>query len=162
MNILIGTLVIWAAVFFAWHRLGQSGRQHEALARTVDLLKFTGPRIGLALLGAGLFAELLPQAQVRALLGEEAGFAAILLASVLGPITPGGAFVSFAIGAGALKAGAALAPIMAYTTAWALFSSTKILAYELPLLGGRSFLLRLAVTWPIPLLVGAIVYMLPL
>lgn len=161
MNIIIGTIVIWAGVIFAWRRLGHSQQQQEALARSVDLLKYTLPRIAIALLGAGLFAELLPQDQVRSVLGKEAGFGAILLASILGPITPGGAFVSFAIGAGALKAGAAIAPVMAYTTAWALFSTTKILAYELPLLGGRNFMLRFAVTWPLPLLVGGIAYFLP-
>lgn len=160
MNILIGTIVIWAGVFYAWQRLGRTGQQGEAIAAAVELLKFTLPRIGIALLGAGLFAELLPQDQVRSILGREAGFGAIVLASFLGPITPGGAFVCFAIGAGALKAGAAIAPIMAYTTAWALFSTSKILAYELPLLGGRNFMLRFAVTWPIPLLVGGIVYFL--
>ena len=46
---------------------------------------------------------------------------------------------------------------MAYVTGWSLFSMTKVLAYELPLLGRRAMLLRLAVSWPVPLLLGGVV-----
>jgi len=114
-------------------------------------------RVLIALLGAGFFAELLPEAQVRRLLGSDAGLAGVLLAVALGPITPGGAFVSFAVGAAALKAGAAPTAVVAYVTSWSLFSTTKIFAYEVPFMGWRATATRLLVSLPVPFAVAALV-----
>ncbi|MEO1314113.1 MAG: hypothetical protein AAFV27_09590 [Pseudomonadota bacterium] len=155
MNILIGTVVLGLAALVVWQRLG--ARRDEAMARTLELLRFTMPRVIVALLGAGFFAELLPEAQMQAWFGTDAGFGGLLLAVLLGPVTPGGAFVSFAIGAAALKAGAGVAPVIGYVTAWSLFSLSKILVYEVPILGAQTVLVRLAVSWPFPLLVGGAV-----
>ncbi|OWU75061.1 hypothetical protein ATO3_08920 [Marinibacterium profundimaris] len=127
------------------------------MAATKATLAFTLPRIVVALVGAGLFAELLPDDQVQAFFGADGGWKGILLAACLGPPTPGGAFVSFAIGAAALKAGASVPAVLTYVTSWALFSTTKILTYEIPMMGARAMWLRVALSWPIPFIVGAVV-----
>ncbi|MBB95856.1 MAG: hypothetical protein CML68_14845 [Rhodobacteraceae bacterium] len=159
MNIVIGTVLLLGLAGWFWLKLGPDARP-EALSRTRSTLAFTLPRIVVALVGAGLFAELLPPDRVQALFGEDGGWKAILLAALLGPPTPGGAFVSFAIGAAALKAGASIPAVLAYVTSWSLFSITKILVYEIPMMGSRAMWLRVALSWPFPLAVGGLALML--
>lgn len=154
MNILIGTIVITALAIALWWRLPNAEWRNAAYQATIQTLAFTLPRILVALLGAGFVAELLPTEHVQALFGKQSGMFGILLAAIMGPITPGGAFVSFAIGAAALKAGAATAQVLTYVTAWALFSLTKILAYELPFLGRQTALIRIAICLPVPFYLG--------
>ncbi|MEM0950128.1 MAG: hypothetical protein AAGK37_22230 [Pseudomonadota bacterium] len=156
MNILVGTLLIGVAAIWLWSRLPNAAWRAASYRAALDTLYFTSPRILVALLGAGFFAELLPEQQVRALLGRDAGLLAVGLAILLGPLTPGGAFVSFAIAAAALKAGAAPVPAIAYVTSWALFSTTKIFAYELAFMGRQLTLTRILVSLPVPFVVAAL------
>lgn len=153
MNILIGTVLLSGLSIWFYFKLGPN-RRPDAFAATYDTLCFTLPRIVVALVGAGLFAELLPADRVEALFGHQGGLRAIALATALGPLTPGGAFVSFAIGAAALKAGASVPAVLAYVTSWGLFSLTKILTYELPMMGARALWIRVALSIPVPFVVG--------
>ncbi|KUP95066.1 hypothetical protein [Tritonibacter horizontis] len=156
MNILIGTVLITVAAIWLWCKLPNDDWRRASYRASYDTLLFTAPRILVALLGAGFFAELLPADQVRQVLGAEAGVSAVLLAIALGPITPGGAFVSFAIAAAALKAGAAPVAAVAYVTSWSLFSMTKIFAYELSFMGRSATLSRILVSLPVPFAVAAL------
>jgi len=158
VNIVIGTVILWAAAVWLWTRLPNPAWRNAAIGNTWSTLKFTMPRVVVALLGAGLFAELLPEDQMRGLFGDGAGLIGLLLAIALGPITLGGAFVSFAIGAAALKSGAAPLAVLGYVTSWSLFSVTKILAYEAPILGTPTLWKRLAVSIPVPLIVVLIAH----
>lgn len=153
MNIVIGTaLLLGLAVWF--RRLLGPDRMPEALSATWRTLAFTLPRICVALIGAGFFAELLPGEKVQSLFGPEAGILSFPIAAALGVLTPGGAFVSFAIAAAALQAGADIPAVLSYVTAWALFSLSRTLAYEAPMMGGAVVRLRFLVSWPIPIAVG--------
>lgn len=156
MNILIGTLLIGAGAVWLWARLPDRAWRVEAYRASFHTFLFTAPRVLVALLGAGFFAELLPEAQVRQLLGTEAGVSAVLLAIAAGPITPGGAFVSFAIAAAALRAGADPVAAVAYVVSWSLFSTTKIFAYEVSFMGRQATIARLAVSLPVPFVVAAL------
>ena len=156
MNIIIGTFVIGAAAVLLWLKLPNGEWRLASYLASIDTFLFTAPRVLIALLGAGFFAELLPENEVRQLLGEEAGIAAVLLAVVLGPLTPGGAFVSFAIAAAALKTGASPVAAIAYVTSWSLFSTTKIFAYELSFMGRRATLLRILVSLPVPFVISGL------
>ncbi|MGB5862791.1 MAG: hypothetical protein WBG95_00665 [Sulfitobacter sp.] len=158
MNIIIGTFVIGAAAVLLWLKLPNGEWRLASYLASIDTFLFTAPRVLIALLGAGFFAELLPENEVRQLLGEEAGIAAVLLAVVLGPLTPGGAFVSFAIAAAALKTGASPVAAIAYVTSWSLFSTTKIFAYELSFMGRRATLLRILVSLPVPFVISGLFY----
>lgn len=156
MNILIGTVLIVGAAIWLFLHLPNTEWRRASMVASVQMLKFMLPRMITALLGAGFFAELLPEDQVRQLFGDAAGFSGLLLATAMGPLTPGGAFVSFAITAAALKTGASPVAALAYVTSWSLFSLTKILAYEAPLMGRQEVIARIAVSWPVPLLVAAV------
>ncbi|MEO1638711.1 MAG: hypothetical protein AAFU41_05630 [Pseudomonadota bacterium] len=144
MNIVIGTIVLAILAGWLWQKLETAERRGDAIARVRIMTWMNLPRVVLALISAGLFAELLPDEIVRAYLGDTAGFTGVLLGAALGIVTPGGAFVSFALAAGAMTAGAALPAIIAYLTSWSLLSITKVLAEELAFLGGRFILIRYA------------------
>ncbi len=62
--------------------------------------------------------------------------------------------LSFPILAGLHQAGAGLGPLVAYLTGWSLLGLHRILAWELPLLGPRFVVVRLAVSLVLPPLVG--------
>ncbi len=109
----------------------------------------------MALIGASFFAELLPEEEVRRLFGTSAGFGGMIVAALLGPITLGGVFVCFTVAAAGLKVGASSAAVMTYVTAWALFSATKMLAYEMPLMGRSFTIRRLVLSLPLPFVVAA-------
>lgn len=154
MNILIGTILLGAVALWLYARLPNAEWRAAGMSNAWRMAQFTAPRIIVALLGAGFFAELLPPEQVRALFGEGAGVSGVLLAIALGPITPGGAFVAFAVGAAALKAGATSSLVVTYVTAWSLFSASRFLAYELPLMGRQLALRRLILCLPVPFVIA--------
>jgi len=157
VNIFIGTVLIGAGAIWLWLQLPNEEWRRASYRASLDTFLFTAPRVIVALLGAGFFAELLPEEQVRQLLGTEAGITGILLAIALGPLSPGGAFVSFAIGTAALKAGASPVAAIAYVTSWSLFSTTKIFAYELSFMGRQATLTRILVSLPVPFVIAAVV-----
>lgn len=129
---------------------------NAAIARAKSTIVFMIPRIIAGLVGAGFLAELLPVDQIERLFGENAGFGGVILASLLGALTPGGPFVAFAIGASSLKAGATLAPLIAYITAWSTMNLNRSITYELPLMGRQFLLIRLAASLPLSFVLGGL------
>ncbi|MEL6913045.1 MAG: permease [Pseudomonadota bacterium] len=156
MNIVIGTVVLMALAAWAWQRLETPVDREVAFEATRRMVFLNGPRLVVALISAGLFAELLPDESVRAYLGDTSGMTGVLLGAVLGIVTPGGAFVSFALAAGATQAGASASALVAYISAWSLFALTKVITEELAFLGVRFILLRVVFTFPLPLIAGAV------
>ena len=158
MNILIGTVLLWALALAMLTRLRRTAPDTvaELRARALSTMGFMVPRLVVGLIGAGFMAELLPVGRIEQVFGESAGLSGIGLASVFGALTPGGPFVAFAIGAAALKAGAGWAALMAYVTAWSVMNLNRSIAYELPLMGRRFLLLRSAISLPLPLLLGVV------
>ncbi|MEM6385370.1 MAG: permease [Pseudomonadota bacterium] len=156
MNILLGTLVLMALAGWVWQRLETPPQRHAALVGVQHMVLMNAPRLVIALISAGLFAELLPEETVRAYLGDTSGFQGVLLGAALGVVTPGGAFVSFALAAGAMQSGATTPAMVAYLTSWALFALTKVIAEELAFLGRAFLLRRVAVTLPIPVMAGSL------
>lgn len=154
MNVLIGTVLLVAAAIWLWRKLPNDDARTLARLEAIRLARFIFPRITLALIGAAMFAELLPAEAIRDLFGSDAGLLGLALAVFIGPLTPGGAFVCFAIAAAALQVGAADGAVAGYVTSWALFSLTKTLAYELPMLGIDLTFRRVTLSLPIPFLVG--------
>lgn len=156
MNILIGTLVLGALAVWVWQKLETDARRRQAYAGVWRMIQNNLPRLIVALISAGLFAELLPQDMVRAYLGEASGFAGVVLGTLLGIATPGGAFVSFALAAGAMEAGATAPAMVAYLASWSLFALTKVITEEMAFLGPRFVMTRVLFTWPIPFIAGGI------
>ncbi len=137
----------------AWLRRDGSGG--KALRRTWREFRKLLPRLAVGVIGAGYLARLLPEDTVIALLGPGSGWAGIGFACLSGALTPGGPVVGFSLGAAALKAGAGLPQIVAYVTAWSLYTLNRMLIWELPIMP-RSFILRrIVVSLPLPVLAAA-------
>jgi hypothetical protein len=75
-----------------------------------------------------------------------------VFATVLGALTPGGPVVGFALATAALKSGAGVPQVIAYTIAWALFALPRVVIYEIPSMPPRVVWLRVAVSLPLPFL----------
>lgn len=112
------------------------------------------PVLALAFLAAGMVGQVLPHEALVKWMGEQSGWRGLLVGTVAGALTPGGPFVQFPIVAALLNAGAGVAPMMAYITAWSLLGVNRLLVFEAPLLGWRLALARLAASLALPFLVG--------
>ncbi|MCU0820679.1 MAG: hypothetical protein MUF11_15505 [Beijerinckiaceae bacterium] len=136
--------------FAAWRRSPALLTDGFSDARTqfIHLL----PRLAIGVLGSGFLAHLLPKETILAWFGPNSGLMGTALASVAGALTPGGPVVGYAIGAAALKAGADLAQVMAYVTAWSLFTINRMISWEIPSMPARIVLLRVVVSLPFPFL----------
>jgi hypothetical protein len=110
------------------------------------------PRIMLGVVGAGYIAALLPQEMVGRWFGPDSGAIGLIIAVAGGAITPGGPVIGFSIGAAALKGGAAIPPVIAYMTAWALFAFQRLFIWEFGVMPDRLVWIRLAASLPIPFL----------
>jgi len=112
------------------------------------------PSLIVAFIAAGMIGQVLPRELMTRWLGEESGIKGLTIATLAGAVTPGGPFVQFPIVASLLKAGAGVAPLMAYLTAWSLLGVNRILVYEIPLLGPKLAFSRIAASLALPFLVG--------
>lgn len=110
------------------------------------------PRIAIGMIGSGFIAEILPQHLIPSWFGPGTGAAGLVIATVLGALTPGGPVVGFAIAAAALKSGAGAPQVIAYTVAWALFALPRVVVFEIPTMPARVVWLRVAVSLPLPFL----------
>jgi uncharacterized membrane protein YraQ (UPF0718 family) len=103
----------------------------------------------------GFSEVLLPREVIARWLGRESGLKGILIASGVGALIPGGPFVSFPLIASLYKAGAGIGPVVAFVTAWSLWSLTR-LPMEFAILGPRLMFARLVSTILFPPLAGLI------
>lgn len=119
-----------------------------------------GPQIGMAIVMAGFFAVILPADLVADWLGDDSGLKGIVVGSLAGGVTPGGPTLSYPIVSILAEAGAGTGPLVAYLTAWSVFALHRLFAYELPMMGARFALLRLAASLPLPFLAGILAMLL--
>ena len=112
------------------------------------------PKIIMALLVSGFFSVLIPTEMVATWLGKESGIKGILIASLLGGLTPGGPFISYPIVVILFKTGAGVPPLIAFLTAWSVIAIHRMLAYEIPLMGLRFTGVRILSSLALPPLAG--------
>lgn len=155
------TLIVFTALLFGgalWLGVLAARRADGTLERGVrDALRemiFVAPRLIIGVIGAGFTAELLPPEIVRGVLGAESGSLGILLATAAGAILPGGPVLVYAIGGSALLAGAGAAQVIAFVTSWLLYSATRTLVWEAPIMGYRYVWDRVLLSAPFPIIVG--------
>jgi uncharacterized membrane protein YraQ (UPF0718 family) len=123
-------------------------------------LSFLGtilPRMIPALLVAGLVQVLVPQEVVSRHFGRDSGLKAIVFASFAGMLTPGGPMVSVPFMVALANSGAAMAPLVAYMTAWSLFGMQRIISWEAPLMGWRFVFVRVVPSLAFPVVAGLLV-----
>ncbi|HET8576777.1 MAG TPA: permease [Methylomirabilota bacterium] len=127
-------------------------------ARTgFSLIWFILPRLIPALLLAGMLQVLIPQETVARYFGRESGMAAILIASLMGVVTPGGPMVSVPLLVALANSGMAFGPLVAYMTSWSLFGMQRIIAWEAPLMGWRFVMIRVIPSLAFPVIAGWLV-----
>ncbi|MBW1766164.1 MAG: permease [Deltaproteobacteria bacterium] len=114
------------------------------------------PVMIIAFIAAGMIGQILPRELMTRWLGEESGLRGLVIATIAGAVTPGGPFVQFPIVAALFKSGAGIAPLMAYVTSWSLLGINRFLVWEVPLLGWRLAVSRLAVSLVFPIAIGLI------
>jgi hypothetical protein len=112
------------------------------------------PRVMVGVVGSGYIAAVMPQDLITTWIGPNSGLFGILIATIVGAATPGGAVVGFAIGAAALKGGAGAPQVIAYSTAWSLYTIQRLLNWEIHMMAPRFVWLRAAISFPLPILAG--------
>jgi len=114
------------------------------------------PTMVLAFVLAGMISVLLPRELMSLWLGKGSGLRGLPVGTSVGIMTPGGPFVPFPIIAALLKAGAGVAPIVAYITSWSLMGIHRFLVFEVPLPGRRLAVSRIAASSAFPIEIGLI------
>lgn len=115
-----------------------------------------GLRIPLALLSASFISIMLPPAFITPYIGPESGYWGIALAIIIGGLLPGGPMLTFPVALVIWRAGAGDAQMVAFLASWSLLALYRTIAYELPILGGKFVMVRLASSWMLPFLAGII------
>jgi uncharacterized membrane protein YraQ (UPF0718 family) len=124
----------------------------DALAMMRQVL----PKVAGALLMAGFVQVLLPGELVVKWIGKDTGFKGILIACLAGALTPGGPIISFPLVAALYRMGANISSLVAYLTAWELIGVQRIVIWDIPLMGVKFAMLRVAVSLLLPVLAGLI------
>ena len=148
-----GALVL---TIIAWRRSPTlvRGAYRNALLRFFEIL----PRIGFALLTAGFISQIVPAEVIGHLIGYESGLKGILIGALVGGVTPAGPIVSFPIVLVLLASGGGFPQVMAYLTAWSVFAFHRVMIYEVPLMGARFVMIRLAASAILPVLCGLLIW----
>lgn len=110
------------------------------------------PRVMIGVVGSGYVAAVMPQDVIAQWIGPNSGMLGVTLATLAGAATPGGAVVGFSVGAAALKGGAGAPQVIAYTTAWSLYTIQRLINWEIHMMSPRVVWLRAAVSVPLPFL----------
>lgn len=158
MIVLVLTIFLYAMAatlaLVAWRR--KDGTLRVGLRESWTDFVHLIPRLLVGVLGAGFIARLLPQDMVIAWFGPGSGPVGLVLASIAGAIVPGGPVVGFAMGAAALKAGAGVPQVVAFVTAWSLYTLNRILVWELPVMNARFVWMRAAISLPFPFIAALV------
>lgn len=131
------------------------GKAVQGLRLAFDTFWRNLPMLLIGFLIAGLAQILIPREIINEWLGSQTGAKSVLIASVLGGIVPGSPYSTFPIVAFLYNAGASLASVVSFVTAWALWSVTR-LPVEMALIEPRAALIRFAITFLMPPAAGFI------
>jgi uncharacterized membrane protein YraQ (UPF0718 family) len=148
-------LLVYAAVALTagavcWLREGADGVR-AVIAELLPLLALVVPSLFPAMILAAFLPEIIRHETVARLLGRDSGVRGLGLASLLGATTPGGPFASFPIVRTLAQAGADFGALVAFVTGWSVIAFSRVLVWEIPLMGGEFAALRLGVTIALPI-----------
>jgi uncharacterized membrane protein YraQ (UPF0718 family) len=127
---------------------------NRGLTATGSLMLEITPRMIAAFTLAGLFQAIVPQEVIVRWMGHGSGFNGLLIGMSLGGVTPGGPMTHFPVIASLFKMGVGVGPLVAYLTAWSLFGLQRVIMWEIPFLGPKIVILRIAVSFAFPLIAG--------
>lgn len=146
--VLVAVLAVLAHAKHGYPALQESGRFARESAKSL------APRLIFALLAASFLAQIVPPAWIASVLGHDSGMLGILLASILGGLLPGGPMTSFPIAVFMWQYGAGVPQMVALLAGWSVFAVHRLIAYELPMMGWRFTLIRVASSAVLPPLAG--------
>ena len=126
----------------------------KGLTATGSLMLEITPRMIAAFTLAGLFQAVVPEDVIVRWMGHGSGIRGLLIGMTLGSVTPGGPMTHFPVIASLFKMGVGVGPLVAYLTAWSLFGLQRIIMWEIPFLGPKVVLLRVAVSILFPFITG--------
>ena len=112
------------------------------------------PIIGGGILLVGSMHLLLPSKYIGKWLGKDSGIKGIIIATIVGGITPGGPMVSFPLLISLRSKGADIGSLVSYITAWTTISFTRTIAWEIPLMGIEFTIIRLISSLALPIIAG--------
>lgn len=158
---LVFILAICIASGIACYALKGATGVESALGRARDLAVVMLPVILPALIIAGLVQSGVAREQISRWLGANSGMRGLLLATLAGIATPGGPMAAFPLVLALAAGGADRGALIAYISAWALNGFSRILVWEIPVLGPEFAALRFFASLPLPLLAGLIARHLP-
>ena len=118
------------------------------------------PAVCLAMVAAAFLVPVIPGTLIAQWIGTESGITGVMIASVIGAFVPGGPVVSFPIALVFQSAGAGTPQLIALLSAWSVVAIHRLVAFEIPLMGGRFVFDRLLVSLPLPMLSGLIALLL--
>lgn len=140
---MITVIVIYAllAVALAASFIRDRAKTKTAFVSAWKSLRKTAPALLGLLAIVGLTLGLLPPETIQRLVGEEAGFAATLIASLIGAITLIPSLVAFPLAGSLLRSGATVMTISAFITTSVMVGMVTM-PMEIKTLGKRFTLLR--------------------
>lgn len=149
---------IWllAALLALVVQFREPAQHRAAVAHAWAQLKSIVLRVPLTLLAAAYALALIPQERIAALLGDASGLPGILLANLFGAALPGGPMVTFPVIVVLREQGVGDPQMVALLTSWSVLALHRVLAFELPILGGRFVAVRLVASALLPFLAGAL------
>lgn len=159
MNIGLVIMGGLAATTFALVLVKHPGRLKGALMQAGRQSGNLAIRIPLALFVASTIQRFVPTESIGPVIGEDSGWKGIVLATVFGAFVPGGPMVTFPLALTVWQMGAGRPQITAFLASWSIFATHRILSYELPLMGPRFVATRLAASWYLPTLAGALAWL---
>lgn len=154
-TILVFALILAAGVAWCWEFRGEE-TVRETFARNASLVLDVLPALLGGLVIAGYAQVLIPRDFVTRHLGKSSGFVGLVIASVMGAITPGGPFASFGLVVALHRSGVEIGLLVAYVTAWSVLGLHRIIIWEFPLLGADFALTRIAVSLPLPFIAAVL------
>lgn len=157
-DLLVYAAVALAAGIACWLREGAHAVR-EVIAELLPLLALVIPSLFAAMILAAFMSELVRPQTVARLLGRNSGLRGLGLASLLGATTPGGPFASFPIVRTLAHAGADFGALVAFVTGWSVIAFSRVLVWEIPLMGGEFATLRLGVTIGLPIVAALLARM---
>ena len=133
----------------------------RALSGALELAIFIFPVLGAGLLLAATMRQLLPEGALSRWLGADSGLRGLVLASLVGLVTPGGPLAAFPLVLELVREGGVGGAVVAFVLSWAVSGFLRILFWEIPLLGLEFSLLRFLASLPLAIIGGLIARRLP-
>ncbi|MGH8222241.1 MAG: hypothetical protein ACREQZ_04635 [Woeseiaceae bacterium] len=146
------------AALLAWACYGLLGPDafRVAVARDAELLFDLLPRVLAAQVAAGFVWVLMSREKMSAFVRKTSGRGGLLLATIVGIVTPGGPASAFPLLAIFAAAGADRGLLVAYITSWALLGVQRLLVWDIPFMGMEFSVLRFVISLPLPFVAGLI------